>query len=335
MGNKIFESYGLNKHLDRVFVSKIVRMSHSIALSYLRMKASSSRLYYIRNEKLEDLAWDYIADLFECDSSGSLVKIDEHIHKLDVSSLEDPNFQIQLRKLIFTKVDDNIFREAGEKDPSLKKIIRNIKLAVRERSCSHGICITNGKLVIEDISESLPVMPPELLQIHLCERIKNSSQIPDIITEIIDVFNSQSSYKKEYPLIGMALVIRKTYVELSISAQETNTEADDIYNELLIDEMHQLIKKSSEYVKSNLGEKYLKKGKVCNKMLDSYVNAAVCILHDQFTGTHGEMSQFDYLSEEIAELEYSEFRNNHRRILEYIVKNIREKFVSIYKKELV
>lgn len=323
----------MNKYSDKVFVNQFIKTCHQIALAYLRIKAAGSRIYYIQNEKLEDLAWDYIAEIFECDDDGNFIKVVEYFG-CGAINLNDPETVIKLRKLIFTKVDDSLFREAGAKDPSLKKIIRNIKLSIRERNCLLGVCIRNGKLIIEEEFSSLPQMPPEILQAYLTERIGRYSQIPDILGELIDIFNQQNKYNKTYSLVGVALVIRHAYVELMSQSFTTKTSVDTVYYELIVDEIHNNIKRSSQEVKEKLGKKYLKRGRLSEKLLDAYSNASEQFLKEQFTGTNGEISQFECLSAQIEDLCYEKFRKHHRSVLEYIVKSTREKFISIYRKEI-
>jgi hypothetical protein len=99
----------------------------------------------IRNERLEDLAWDFIADLFEKDDENMLSTFCQYFNEESLVQMDETDVQSELRKLVFTKVDDNIFRAVGEKDPSLRKIIRNLKLAIRDRECEMCVCHSREK----------------------------------------------------------------------------------------------------------------------------------------------------------------------------------------------
>ncbi|MDR9367339.1 MAG: hypothetical protein RI575_18540 [Balneolaceae bacterium] len=78
MGLKETISNCLGEEVSRQDLKKLIKKCHSMALAYLRMKAASKKLYMIRGERLEDLAWDFIAELFEKDDNDCLVKLQEY-----------------------------------------------------------------------------------------------------------------------------------------------------------------------------------------------------------------------------------------------------------------
>jgi len=144
-------------------LKKVIKCCYTIALAYLKMKTSSNTLYLYQNEQLEDLAWDFIADLFHKNDSGNLIKLSEYFTVSDLNKLDQNETEIELRKLVFTKVDDNIFRHLGENDPSLRKIIRNLKLAIRNTNCTGKVCYRDALIIVEsDDDVSKPSMPPIL-----------------------------------------------------------------------------------------------------------------------------------------------------------------------------
>ena len=86
-------------------------------------------------------------------------------------------------------------------------------------------------------------------------------------------------------------------------------------------------------VKTNTGFSYIRKGKVTHEELDHYMSAAKDVVRDYFTDGKTEFSQYEYSKSYMPSLEYEEFREDNRQILEYLVKLIRTQLVKTYKRE--
>lgn len=311
----------------------LIQFCHARALSYLRMKASSSSLYMIRGERLEDIAWDFIADIFEKNETGELVKLQEYFSGLDVESFTEKKTRIELRKLIFTKVEDNIFRSLGKRDPSLRKIIRNLKLAIRDKSCAPSASYQNGRLILEEQEfQTLAVMPSEFMRMKLCSKLNEKMQIPEILVEVIDVLLNQNEYQKEFPLVPLASIIRETYVHLNESSSETR-ELPNVEQDMFQSDFENFLDKSVQKTKKKTGISYVEKGKLDRDELDFYMIAAQDIVRDHFTDGRKEFSQYECLKDYIPHLEYEDFRNNKRQYLEYIVYQIKKDLISSFKED--
>lgn len=317
--------------VERKNLEKLINTCHTMALAYLRMKASSNKLYMVRGERLEDLAWDYIAELFEKNSHGALIKLQDYFENSQLNEFSEHDIKIELRKLVFTKVEDNIFRSFGEKDPSLRKIIRNLKLAIRDNDCKTRVCYRDGLIIVDQEEKlHLPMMPSEFMEIKLCSCLEEKMQIPEILIEVIDVLQNQDQYQKKFPLVRLASVIRATFVHLHEPMAETNEKPKADQN-VLNTEFENFLTESVEMVETSTGLSYLSKGKVTSEQLDIYMKAAKDIVRDFFTDGKTEFSQYEYLKNYMPELEYEEFRQNNRQILEYLVKLVRKDVVKIYK----
>ena len=316
-------------------VKSVIDLCHTFALAYLRMKASSGKLYLFHGEKLEDLAWDFIADLFEKDDDGRFRVFYNYFDEHVLSETDENELQFQLRRLVFTTVEDNIFKVNGENDPSLKKIIRNLKLALRDQSCKHTVCYRNGEIVI-DVEEgtNLPQMPSEFMQMKLCSRLQEYMQIPDILIEVIDILNEQDVYKKRFPLVALAMIIREVFVHFHEDQQpEQGKPAAE--NLLLSDEFERFLEKSVKEVRFKVGYNYVRKNKINLNLLKAYTNASRNIVRDHFLQTHDDLSHFESLKQEITGLDYEEYRSCHRPLLQYMVKLIRADVVRVYRNEWI
>ena len=77
------------------------------------------------------LALDCIADTFQRDENGHFTTLITYFESLNWRQLSDADLTIALRRLIFSKVNEGLFRSYRAEDPNLARIIRNIKEAVK------------------------------------------------------------------------------------------------------------------------------------------------------------------------------------------------------------
>ena len=314
-------------------LKKLAEFCHSLGLAYLRIKASTNRLYMFHGEKLEDLTWDFIADLFETENNGRLKVFCDYFEDKSPGEMNCTDIESELRKLVFTKVEDNIFKAIGENDPSLKKIIRNVKLAVRSNGYEHTVCCNNGHLVIKNQpGNNLPVMPSDIMQIHLSSRVREKMQIPEIVAEVIDILLHQDQYMKKFSLIGLSLIIREIFVHFNKDMFTNESEPASVAN-LMNSEFKEMLNKSVRSVKMKIGYRYVQSEKINLILLNAYMEAANNIVKEQFGSNDEGRTQFDYLKEEMPELNYMQFREKHRQILEYLVKQVRTNLIYTYKKD--
>ncbi|MCC5907266.1 MAG: hypothetical protein JJU13_13725 [Balneolaceae bacterium] len=311
---------------------RLIEECHSIALAYLKMKASANKLFLFHGEDLKDLAWDFIAESFEKDIDGRLIKFQEYFDGYDLNEMTEPEITFLIRKLIFTKVEDNLFRAIGERDPSLRKIIRNLKLAIRESDCEWRVCFNNGDLVIEKGLNNLPKMPSEFMQIKLSQRLDKHIQIPDILIEVIDIMMQQSEYQKRFSLIGLAIIIREIFVHFN-SDKIQDKVIPDVDLRLLNGEFDEFLERSVKSIRFTVGYNYIRKNKMSIKSLNAYMNASKEIVKEHFIGKNNNISHYECLKEQMPALEYNQFRTHHRQKLEYLVKLVRADLVRVYKQD--
>jgi hypothetical protein len=321
-----------NKY-DRKDVNRLVRLCHRYAYSYLRMKRSAGNYFVIENENIEDLALDFIAELFQKEKDGSLVALQGYFKDKDLNTCTDADVKIELRKLVFTKVDDNLFRYYGEKDPSLRKIIRNLKLAVRERNCSHAVCYRDGFLIVDDDEPgNATIMPADFMQMRLCSRIQGEMQIPEIIIHVIDIIREQDSHRKRFPLVILASIIRESFVILHDETHPQNVRSAAESN-LLKNDLDKYIDDTVERIKNDIGPRYINKGKLQPETIDHFFNAATDIVRDDFSEQENGFSQYDHIRKYDENLDYEQYRRKHRPVLEYLVKLIRKDLVNFFRKD--
>src|SRR6056297_633965 len=313
----------------------IIDYAHTIGLAYLRMKVSSGHLYSHKGEPLEDLAWDFIADLFERDSDNSFVMLNEIFFIENLNKLHVEEIEHQFRRIIITKIDDNIFRSNGEMDPSLKKIIRNLKNAIKNSGSSHYIDVQNGCLSItrtRDVSDQPLLSTSDVLEIQLCHRLNETMQMPEVLDEIVDILETYHLRQNKISLVTIAICIRKAFVRVNDEVKNTYI-CKDPEEAIHRKSLEKRIDRSAEYIRKTLGQKYINKGVLNPNELNDFMLAVKQILQFEFVDKHNEANHYNCLKNIIPSLEYEDYRENYRPVLEYLVKKTRTVILNFYEKE--
>lgn len=317
-------------------INYLIEHCYRIAFAYLEMKVRSRNSFFLKDEKIEDLAWDFIADLFRKDEQGRLAEFSGYFNGKNIPGLTHAEVHIQLRRLVFSKVEDNIFRFYGEKDPSLKKIIRNLKLGITSHpDYGEKVQYCSGNLIImSESANQKPSMPREFMQIKLCTRLTEKMQIPEILDEVVQIISHQEIYSMTFPVVSLAGIIRENFVLLNQDEQPdlVKPKAD---NQLLKQELDHFLEHSVLKVKNSVGSRYVKNGKLEEGLVNIYFHAASDIVKSDFSSSREEASQFEQLKAHREDLDYKQYRQKHRPVFEYIVKLVRQDLLNRFKKEWV
>jgi hypothetical protein len=299
------------------------------------MKVVSGHLYSHKGELLEDLAWDFIAELFERDSKGTFIILADNFELSELENSSKEDIEQWFRRIIVTKVDDNIFRSNGEKDPSLKKIIRNLKNAVKKNPCKGHVYVQNGYLCFpgnhkEDTSPLLSAS--DILEIQLCHRIHETMQMPDVLAEVVHVLETFQLRQNKISLVAVAICIRKAFVHIN-DREEKNSQVESPAEILHHQAIEKKIELSAEHIKRTLGEKYIHKKVLTRNELNLFMLAVKEILRLELVDKHDESNHFECLKRYHTDMKYLSYREQYRPVLEYLVKKTRDKIVAFYEKE--
>jgi hypothetical protein len=299
------------------------------------MKASSGHLYLYNGEPLENLAWDFIAELFERDHNSSFVVLTDVFSASDWDVVSTEEVEQQFRRIVCTKVDDNIFRSIGEKDPSLKKIIRNLKNAAQNTKFENNVVVENGFVtVMNEIPEEqrLPLIPSEVLEIQLSHRIRETMQMPEVLLEVVSILEENQLYQKKISLVAVAISIRKAFVHIRDKGQEYSLGSEPEEN-LHCQSFEKRIEAAADNIKRSLGEKYVKKRVLTQQKLSLFMDAVKEIIRLEFIEKHSDTNHFECLKQHNPEIEYDEYREQYRPVFEYLVKKTRAEIIEFYEKE--
>jgi hypothetical protein len=229
--------------------------------------------------------------------------------------------------LIFSKVNEGLFRRYREADPSLAKIIRNIKDAVkadaRLRLERHGA----GAWIVVEPAEvsSQPIAPVEVLESYLVAQVTGRTSSHELVGAFVAFVQLHPHYSNGYPITGFAQALRGAYVR----AGEATLEGDEEEAPLRSEEVETAIEQVAQQVQAQMHASYVGKGKVCNATFDHYFKTIRDLLVSQYASRGPYLaSQFDALQAYIPSLTREAYGQSHRNILEYLIKRTREQLLA-------
>lgn len=312
--------------LDEVFsaqpapgaVNMLVRESHRMARAYLLQKVRRGNLQPdFFGLTLDDLALDCLADLFQRDEAGHFVQLTAYFTAFDWQDKEDVDLAIALRRLVFSKVNEGLFRRYREADPSLAKLIRNLKLAVN--ASSELTLLRRGAelwLVVGDLSHALPMVPPELLEAYLIMLTEGTRPLSEMLSAFVSFTRRETSYCNGYTLTGFAQVIRGLFVNLESGS--TDRQEEPVF---LASNVERAIQRATDHIKAAKYDSYVGRKKLDEETYDTYFRTVRDILAAQYiNNTLPEVSYFEALKRYKPALTETDYRGRHRHILEYITK---------------
>ena len=314
-------------------LNSVVEFFKRYAVSYIRMKRKAGNSFF-QNEDINSVAYNSISELFSRNDDNRFPNLERYFSDKQIGKLRDHELEPEIRRLVFTKVNDYIYRRIGEFDPSLKKIIRNIKLALTSGSFDKDLHVSGNTIILKSETEEgdLPELPPEFLEIYLCDRVEQSSQIPCILSEVIEIIDRQQLYQKKIGITSLALSIRNTFTALQ---QHREQEENRTMRTILNGDLEKFIGISKKNVQEKIASKYSQNGKLEPHEVEKYFMAAADIIKDQFVDDKQfENSQFEYLSSYLENVDYESFRDIHRQRLEYFVRLVRKEMINMFKKDL-
>lgn len=248
---------------------------------------------------------------------------------------------VDLRRLIASAVNQRIVLAYRENDPSLAKLIRNIKLGLRNHSNAKLSEHQNDKVIVPRGAELstflLPEISQDLLEIEFRHRVPSNSGLKEMIAVLAKILAEQVEYRKAYTVVGFALLIRSYFASTpaSTAASTPTSTIEQDGSHLTEDDFKALIDQAVMEVRDDTGNKYVRSGKMALEMSDKYFRAVVDILQSEFSLDDGERrSYLDILKTHLPGVTESDYRAQHRHILEYLVKLTRERLLDEARKEL-
>lgn len=309
----------LGTSFSRSELNEFAALCHAIALVALRSKLSSAMLlsrFHLSSHT--DIAYDCIADLFRRDDGGQLLQLKAYFDSIDIDGSSDEELTSHLRRLVFSKVNQGIFRIYNEIDPGLGKIIRNIKLAIQTLQHFSIVDHFGEACIVPAGCETLEHLTPlDRTEVeHELFRIANGSDhVPALLAALSRSLRAQTERSRVVPLVSMALAIRAFY-ERPVAPASAQPEAID---RLTHEDTLQIIKEACRRVRLETEPKYVANNKVHRDTFVKYFDVIEETLIAKIAEGDGASSSFFHrLKRRIPELTRKEYGASHKARIEYL-----------------
>jgi len=300
-------------------VAEFVHLCRNIALVLLRKKAGAGRLNLARiSLTMEDLALDCVADLFSRNDEGKYTQIRVYLGGVDLDRAEEPELMSHMRRLVFSRVNQGIFRIYHETDPSLSRIIRNMKLSVQalnnftlvDRFGEHHLLP-----VACDPLEHLPFISPELLRDGLTGKTGKTLTIPELMSRLSRCLREQEQWCRLVPLVRVALVFRSLFGGVDTD----NSVPSEAENSTSATDAREVIARACVWIRNGALKKYVGSGKVPEELFDNYFKVIEAALIRVILDRDGEeISYYQDLLKWLPEMTKSEYKSRHKARIEYL-----------------
>lgn len=299
-------------------IKSLVLFSHSLATAHLWKKFVCGRLNLgLIGLDIDDVGYDCIADLFVARENNSAIPLMSYFEELDVERSTEEELDDHFRHVIFSKVNQGIPRLYFDSNPTLGKIIRNVKLAIHKTRSFYEFDRFGETFLVPYFFKPalhLPVMTHEFLEEYLCTSIKCSRRIPDILLSLSTMVREQCEYAKAISLIETASAIRDAFAS-ALDMNHTNGE-DTIERE----EIGNLIQRVHETVREEFLRKYVRTKKLTRKELIALASAVENYLTAIAIGQDGHLcSLFDSVSHYMPMISKDCYKGRYKSILEYMI----------------
>lgn len=319
---KVLLCHALVGDYTRIELLEIFRLCQAIARQHIRRKILAGKLHHTGLSEA-DITLDCIAELFRRDEHNVLVEFAkyfnyQHIH---INDELDDMLLVHVRRLTFTVVNDNLFRIYHEADPSLGKILRNIKIAVdksanlkmEEHFDEHYVVVTET----DQLRHCASISDRELTS-RLIRSIRWGDTMPQILEKLAEMLCSQDIYQRKVGLMPLALAVKDIFKNFDRSTADETTVVEA---QLLAEDIQKIIRKTCDALSAEMEPHYVTRGKLDRKTFDRYLAAVNRMLSAEFLETRNDQkTYYEFLREYIPDLTNTEYREHHRTVFEYLAK---------------
>jgi hypothetical protein len=323
----------LGNECTRSQLNQLIKVSHTLANAFIASKTTAGTLSMVTELTTSDLAYDCIADLFQQDSQGNYTQLKAYFAGLSLASQCDEEMLAHVRRLVFSKVNQGIYRLCSETDPALAKILRNIKIAINtlknftEFERFGELCIAPCAC---NMLEDLPPFERVELQRYFTGEVSGRENIPDMLAKFSLFLREQKENSRVIPLVITGILFRDIYSQKEVAYEEASF--DDT---LIKKDAAELIKKACRCIEEKHSQKYVGKGKVTSEVFRSYFCVIEEVLIEKFIGMDGEdTSLCEALKSHIPDLTEQEYKTQHRNRIEYLLKHASKEALKIMKKNI-
>lgn len=301
-------------------VDELIHACKSLALPLLRVRLRNDMV--LRNAlelTVEDIAIDCVADLFTSAGPDEFPHLKAYFAPYPLDELTDEELLSDLRRLVFSLVNQGLFRIYNEVDPTFGRIIRNIKLAL-----PHFDSLVQMDLFDEPCL-ALPERDPdddrrmfefEDLEAGLRNYLTGTENIPFMLGKLTLLLREREDVSKVVPLILAARAFKSLYMHHEEIEEPVRSFEGGIETEAVAKLVHETVRA----VKEKKAIEYSEKVGIDPALVETYFTVIEEKLMLTFSGDGAERSLGKLLLEHMAGLSESEYAAEHRNRLQYLAR---------------
>jgi len=252
---------------------------------------------------------------------------------LNNSEIDDNEMLMMLRRLVVKKTKQELSRIFRERDPEGAKIIRNIRVAIRnsdqfssfkemgrEFVYLHNYQQDDNKLSDPDAHErKLSGLSDKILAQEFSQRYCPTDSVSTMMKKMLEIVSNGPFNQNCLPIDTIANLIRD--VTFNQFKEETCKDTDNTspFHDLQLKEVDAVNKDVIQLIHQKIQLQYLKKNKISSLKADIYCKAINDFVQD-LTHERECESNFRYLKRYIPNLSQKSYREQERSIFEYLVK---------------
>jgi hypothetical protein len=310
---------------SRTAVSRLITVCHGLAIVALRRKIAAAMLQpRFQYANYADMAYDCIAALFARDDTGGLAVIKTYFDGVGIDGCNDAELLTHLRRLIVSRVNQEIFRIYSDIDPAVGKILRNIKLAIQGNG-NLAVVTRFGEWhaqpMLCDPQVHLPAFGPEELEILITDQVDHNDSVPILMSKLCLALRTQTTHARMVPLIVVARVIRSLYGRAGV--RDDSVDPEDTFT--IPEASNQIRTFCAQFVRE-IEPKYVRKNRVPRETFDVYCSVIEEAVLEHFLGGDGDdATLFERMKQHHPAMTREEYYKDHRSVVEYLARQAREK----------
>ena len=349
--NIISANYSLSE------LTSFISISQKISVSYLKYLEINGKHIRSRGSEgtneLNDVAIDCIADLFMRNEAGQFIQLTRYFSDVIKSDPPPAEYQLSclLRRLIVKKTKQELSRIFKERDPESAKIIRNIKVSIRNstkfksfkemgREFIYLAPLANkistallpqpereqvSTKVVHDLDaqfrEKLErhIIPEKVLFHYFLQKHVPSDSVSAMLEKMMEIVNSLPQYQNCIALEVAASIIREVTFQHAYEKLTENIDYHSPMAEIQFKEIHEVNQSVIASIHRKIEKQYLQKEKITQERAAIY-SKAISDFVQELTQDKATDSNFQYLKRYIPSLTQELYREQERSIFEYLVK---------------
>jgi murein DD-endopeptidase MepM/ murein hydrolase activator NlpD len=343
-----------------------VNLVQKISLSYLKyQEVIGKHIRWERRQRsneLDDMAIDCVAGLFMRNEKDEFVQLKRYFepHLEKTPEPDEVELLVLLRRLVIKKTKQELSRIFKERDPEGAKIIRNIRVAVKnaddlstfremgreyiffrpnttqtqpEPDCPVETVEITEEINTEYLRKDKPTIPEKSLRSQYLDHYHPKDHVSTSIRKMLTVVSEEENFQNCIPTDVVARLIRNTNLEVVRSRLLAQIEEISPLDYVRMQEIDQAKNKVLKKIKAKIQNQYVASNKILPEKGDIYYHTLADVL-DDITHSKKIESYFRHLKKYLPGLTQKKYRREERTIFEYLGK-LTKKWFREYLKDLL